>query len=463
MNNCHSEALRGIWGEDSGTNYGAGLSTVFQKGELRKGLRRQESIPPENSPMSSPSNSGMREATLANPTHLPPKADHLLLTFNLNPRTILCNRPPTPHVGPIKRKGTRSPVRPASPITTARTSKAVRDRSGVQPRLYPNPFPTVALQLNTHNKRCPKAQRLRLRSDLSTPHGRFPDKLRQALSKSHCQVSVPLNGRKAIAASGDAMEHGVKSLHRAIAPYPDSPAAYLAGESDQSEERRLKTNAPFTDSPAAAPGEADPLSGGHESTLPFLRMVEHFRWTRLPQSEDFSRLVHVPSEVWGKDSTVVTTGELPTTNGGHGSPLPSLGMVEHFRWTGLPHREIFSRLVHIPSEVWGCRRVDADATRPQGRTPSIGTGVVALMHKHRPGPSISSPLFSAIPSPVGVPLVVTLPGVGPLTLSLSSRQRGAASHPISPSHRSTSTPDPPKPTYIRRSCAGRNLDTRTPA
>ena len=294
-------------------------------------------------------------------------------------------------------------MRPASPMTMPRTSKAVRDRPGVQARLLPTPFPPVALQLNTHDKRCPKAQRLRLRSDLSTPHGRFPDKLRQALSKSHCQVSVPLNGRKAIAASGDATEHGVKLLHRAIVPYSDSHAAYLGGESEQSEERRLKTNAPFTDSPAAALGEADPLSGGHESTLPFLRMVEHFRWTRLPQSESLSHLVHIPPEVWGKDSTVVTAGKLRSTNAGLGSPLPSLGMVEHFRWTGLPQSEDFSsRLVHIPSEVRGCRRVVADATRPQGRTPNIGTGVAVIMHKHRPGPSISSPLFSVIPSPRSV-------------------------------------------------------------
>ena len=336
-----------------------------------------------------------------------------------------------------KGKEPGSPVRPASPMTTARTSKAVRDRSGVQARLFPNPFPPVALQLNTHNKRCPKAQRLCLRSDLSTPHGRFPDKLRHALHRDCCQVSAPLNGRKAIAASGDATEHGVMSLHRAIAPswaiapYPDSPAAYLAGQSEQSEERRLKTNAPFTDSPAAAPGEADPLSGGHESTLPFLRMVEHFRWTRLPQSESFSHLVHVPSEVWGKDSTVVTIGKFRSTNAGLGSPLPSLGMVEHFRWTGLPQSEDFSsRLVHIPSEVRGCRRVVADATRPQGRTPSIGTGVAVIMHKQRPGPSISSPFFSVILSPVGVPLVGTLPSMGPLTLSpVERRQRGPAHLP----------------------------------
>ena len=266
-------------------------------------------------------------------------------------------------------------MRPASPITTARTSKAVRDRSGVQARLLPNSFPPVALQLNTHNKRCPKAQRLCLRSDLSTPHGRFPDKLRQALSKSHCQVSAPLNGRKAIAASGDATEHGVKLLHRAIAPYPDSPGIDLAGQSEQSEKRRLKTNAPFLDSTAAY------LGGESE------------------QSEERRLKTNAPF----LDSTVVTTGELPTTNAGLGSPLPSLGMVEHFRWTRLPQSESFSLLVHIPSEVWGCRRVVADENRPQGRTPSIGTGVAVIMRKHRPGPSIATlSLCRVIPSPLSV-------------------------------------------------------------
>ena len=90
--------------------------------------------------------------------------------------------------------------------------------------------------------------------------------------------------------------------------------------------------APPPDSPAAALGEADPLSEGRESPLPFLRMVEHFWWSRPP------------------------------------------------------HSEISSRLLHVLSEVRGCRRVVADVDRPQGRTPFIGTGVDAIS-RNRPGPS----------------------------------------------------------------------------
>ena len=226
--------------------------------------------------------------------------------------------------------------------------------------------------LNPHYKRCPKALRLRLRSDQSPSrplHGRSPDKSRHALSKDHCQVRAPLIRRLGFAPSGDALEHSVMSPPRAIvppwaiAPPSDSPGLDLAGESEQSDERRLKTNAPFL------------------------------------------------------DSTVVTTGELPTTNAGHGSPLPSLGMVEHFWWSRLPHSETSSRLLHILSEVRGCRRVVADVKRPQGRTPRIATGVADILRK-RPGPSITSPF--------------SLPFRG------SARNLGLARSPIS----ALSTPSP---------------------
>ena len=216
-----------------------------------------------------------------------------------------------------------------------RRPRAVRHRTATDTRLLPSLFSSNILHLNPHYKRCPKALRLRLRSDLSPSrplHGRSPDKSRLALSKGPCQVRAPLTRRKGIAASGDAPEHGVMSLPWATAPFPDSPGLALAGESEQSDERRLKTNAPFL------------------------------------------------------DSTVVTTGELPTTNAGHGSPLPSLGMVEHFWWSRLPHGEISSRLLHILSEVRGCRRAVADVKRPQGRTPHIATGVADILRK-RPGPS----------------------------------------------------------------------------
>ena len=225
-------------------------------------------------------------------------------------------------------------------------------------------------QHTTHYKRCPRAERLRLGSDQSSSrplHGRSPDKSRHALLQgSRLRISAPVEGHTYVA------------------------GVVLAGESQQSDERRLKTNAPFKDSTVVTTGELPTTNAGHGSPLPSLRMVEHFWWTGLPHTENFSALLHILSEVRGKDSTVVTTGLLPTTNGGHGSPLPSLRVVEHFWWTGLPHTENFSGLVHIPSEVRGCRRVVADVNRPQGRTPCIGTGVAVFLRK-RPGPSIPTP------------------------------------------------------------------------
>ena len=181
-------------------------------------------------------------------------------------------------------------------------------------------------QHTNHYKRCPKAQRLRLSSDLSpsrslpvpvTIYGRSLDIPRHALLKgNHCRCSAPLAGRTYAA------------------------GFHLAGEADE------------------------PPFGGLRAIAPF------------------------------RDSTVVTIGE-PRFTGGSGSVLPSLRVVERPWWTGKPHTETFSHLVHILSEVWGCRRVVTDLT-------CIGTGVDAFS-RNCPGPSIPSPTHkSAYPSqPIG--------------------------------------------------------------
>ena len=225
-----------------------------------------------------------------------------------------------------------------------RRTRAASPRPAPDTRLLFTLFPPHILHLNTHNKRCPKALRLDLRSDQSPPrpsNGRFPDKSRQALLEGNCQVSAPLIGRNGFAPSGDAPEHGVKLLHWAIAPF--------------------------------------------------------------------------------SDSTVVTIGKFRSTNAGLGSPLPSLRVVEHFRWSRLPQSENLSRLVHILSEVWGCRRVDADVDRPQGRTPRIGTGVADILHKpsgtfhHLPFSILPGPSLSVIPDPDRVedaPRRESIPGAG---------------------------------------------------
>ena len=202
-----------------------------------------------------------------------------------------------------------------------RRPRAVWDRPATGTRLLPNPHSPTVSQLNPHYTRCPRAHRLRLRSDQSlsptfhvTGYGRFPDKKRHALSKGPCQVRAPLTRRIILAPSGDAHEHGVMLLNRAIVP---------------------------RDSAVVALGELIPPSDGIESTPPYLRMVGHFWWSRLP------------------------------------------------------HTEISSRLLHILSEARGCRKAGADVEHPLWRTTRIGTGVAVFL-RNRPGPSIPS-LSSAHP------------------------------------------------------------------
>ena len=159
-----------------------------------------------------------------------------------------------------------------------RRNRAVWDRPANGTRLLPNPYP-LSPHLNPHHKRCPRAERLRLRSDQSlsrpvpvTGYGRSPNKNRHALSKGPCQVRAPLTRRTILAPTDDAHEHGVKPLNRAIVP---------------------------RDSTVVAFGELIPPSDGIESTPPYLRMVGHFWWSRLPHIEISSRLLHILSEASG--------------------------------------------------------------------------------------------------------------------------------------------------------------------
>ena len=163
--------------------------------------------------------------------------------------------------------------------TSARRHRAVWDRPAHGTRLLPHPFPPIVPLHTPHYKRCPKAQCLSLRSDQSlslpvhvTGYGRSLDKNRHALSKGPCQVRAALTRRTTLAPPGDAIEHGVMLLNRAIAP---------------------------RDSTVVALGEAIPHRDARESTPPCLRMAGHFWWSRLPHTEIPSRLPHILSEARG--------------------------------------------------------------------------------------------------------------------------------------------------------------------
>jgi len=66
-----------------------------------------------------------------------------------------------------------------------------------------------------------------------------------------------------------------------------------------------------------------------------------------------------------QDSTVVTIAELDfsiASAGNLGAIESGIRVVEHYRWTGKPHTELYSMLVDILKNVWDCRRIVVDAT-----------------------------------------------------------------------------------------------------
>jgi hypothetical protein len=63
-----------------------------------------------------------------------------------------------------------------------------------------------------------------------------------------------------------------------------------------------------------------------------------------------------------QDSTVVTIGELDFSACDDIQKQPRIRVVEHYRWTGRKHTELYSQLVDILKTVWKCRRVVVDAT-----------------------------------------------------------------------------------------------------
>ena len=63
-----------------------------------------------------------------------------------------------------------------------------------------------------------------------------------------------------------------------------------------------------------------------------------------------------------RDATVVTIGELDFSACDDVIKEPRIKVVEHYRWTGKKHTELYAQLVDILKNVWRCRRVVVDAT-----------------------------------------------------------------------------------------------------
>ena len=119
-----------------------------------------------------------------------------------------------------------------------RLSRAARRRPANDTRLPGSfPFPHPILHPNTHYKRCPKAQRLGLRSDQSPPrpqyclvpvtgNGRFLNSNRLALLRGqHRRISAPVPGRIYVAGidlAGESENNPETSISRALSP-PKTP------------------------------------------------------------------------------------------------------------------------------------------------------------------------------------------------------------------------------------------------
>jgi len=87
-----------------------------------------------------------------------------------------------------------------------------------------------------------------------------------------------------------------------------------------------------------------------------------------------------------QDSTVVTIGELDSSICDDIQKEPLIRVVEHYRWTGQKHTDLYPRLVDILKNVWRCRRVAVDAT-------GIGQPVSSFLRKAL-GPRVSAFTFT---------------------------------------------------------------------
>jgi hypothetical protein len=63
-----------------------------------------------------------------------------------------------------------------------------------------------------------------------------------------------------------------------------------------------------------------------------------------------------------RDATVVTIGELDFSLSDGINKEPRINIVEHYRWTGRKHTELYAQLMDILKNVWKCRRVVVDST-----------------------------------------------------------------------------------------------------
>ncbi len=83
---------------------------------------------------------------------------------------------------------------------------------------------------------------------------------------------------------------------------------------------------------------------------------------------------YLKSTIQRHDSTVVTIAEIDFPAGESIVREPHLRIVEHYRWTGKKHTQLYAQLVDILKNVWRCKRIVVDAT-------GVGEPVTSFLRK----------------------------------------------------------------------------------
>ena len=89
-----------------------------------------------------------------------------------------------------------------------------------------------------------------------------------------------------------------------------------------------------------------------------------------------------------RDSTVITIGELDYSIVDEIQKQPGIKIVEHYRWTGTKHTELYSQLVDILKNVWKCKKIVVDAT-------GVGQPVASFL-RQAIGPQVIPFTFTAL-------------------------------------------------------------------
>ena len=87
------------------------------------------------------------------------------------------------------------------------------------------------------------------------------------------------------------------------------------------------------------------------------------------ETEDFAKINRER-----RDATVVTIGELDLARADDVNREAFIKIVEHYRWTGRKHTDLYAQLVDILQNVWRCRRIVVDAT-------GVGEPVASFLKK----------------------------------------------------------------------------------